>query len=261
MARRAIVLFVLVLSCGAFAQLDEEAASRLFDRLNHERSKAGVPGLQWDGKLAAAAAQHALEMANRKQLSHQFSGEPSPRQRIIATGLRTDASAENVGSAETFQEIHSGWMESAGHRHNLLNPTYNAVGIAVVRRGHTLYAAQDFVHRLVAYSDKEVETIVATQFIRARAQAGLGGIRLANAPDVHAAACGMARDGHMEASALVSKLSHVRAVFTFTTAEPQKLPDALARTAPAATSFAVGSCFGKTDRYPEGTNWVVVAFY
>jgi len=252
---------LLILCCGALAQQDDADARRLFDRANQVRSDSGVGELQWDDRLAAAAAQHAREMARRGELSHQFSGEPDLRRRIFATGLRSVASAENVGLAQTPDEIHSGWMRSAGHRQNLLNPVYNAVGIAVVRRGRTLYAVQDFARRVVSYSDQEVETIVATQFTRARSQAGLGDIKFVQAPDVHSAACGMARDGQMEASSLVSKLSHARGVFTFTTAEPQKLPDALARTAPDATSFAVGSCFGKSDRFPEGTNWVVVAFY
>ena len=258
--KRALVL--LLLCCGvALAQQDEAAARRLFDRANQARSAAGAGELRWDDKLAAAAARHAREMAGRNELSHQFPGEPDLRRRLLDTGLRSDASAENIGYARTPDEIHTGWMKSAGHRQNLLNPVYNAAGIAVVHSNGNLYAVQDLARRVASYSDQEVETIVATQLIGARSRAGLGDLRLVSAPEVHAAACGMARDGRMEASSLVSRLSHVRGVFTFTTAEPQKLPDDLARTAPDAASFAVGSCFGKTDRFPEGTNWVVVAFY
>lgn len=258
--RRTVVLFLLM-SGVALAQQDDAAARRLFDLANQARSDAGAGELQWDDRLAAAAAEHAREMARRGQLSHQFPGEQDLRRRLIATGLRSDASAENVGLASTAGEVHSGWMRSPGHRQNLLNPLYNAAGIAVIRRGRILYAVQDFARRVASYSDQEVEAIVATQFTRARSRAGLRDLKFVQASDVHAAACGMAHDGQMEASSLVSRLSRVRGVFTFTTAEPQRLPESLVRTASDATSFAVGSCFGKTDRFPEGTNWVVVAFY
>lgn len=146
------------------------------------------------------------------------------------------------------------------HRANILDPRYNASAIAVVRQGDSLWAVQEFARRVTDYSDKEVETIVGTQLTRVRAEAGLSGLTQTNAPEVRTAACDMAQRGQMQASTFVRRWTNVRSVFTFTTAEPQKLPKGLARTAPDARSFAVGSCFGKNAKYPEGTNWIVVAF-
>ena len=160
-----------------------------------------------------------------------------------------------------MDSLFHGWMRSPPHRANILDPKYNAGAIAVVRHGDSLWAVQDFARRVATYSNQEVETIVGTQLTRARAQAGLSDLKQATAPDVRAAACDMAQRGQMEASTLVRRLSNVRSVFTFTASEPQKLPQGLARTAPDASSFAVGSCFGKNAKFPEGTNWVVVAFY
>ncbi len=260
MVKRSIAL-LLLLSGAAFAQVDEAAGHQLFDRINQARSQAGVGELQWDDRLAAAALPHAQLMAQKQQLSHQFRGEPAVRQRIIATGLHSDASGENVALGPDVDNLFEGWMHSPPHRANILNPKYNASAIAVVRQGDSLWAVQEFARRVTDYSDKEVETIVGTQLTRARAEAGLSGLTQTSAPEVRAAACDMAQRGQMQASNLVRRWTNVRSVFTFTTAEPQKLPEGLARTAPDARSFAVGSCFGKTAKYPGGTNWIVVAFY
>ncbi len=253
--------FLLLLSCAAFAQVDDAAAHQLFDRINQARSQAGRGELRWDDKLAAAAAAHAQQMARKQQLSHQFPGEAPVRQRLIASGVRSDASGENVAFGPDVDNLFNGWMKSPPHRANILDPKYNASAIALVRRGDSLWAVQDFARKVASYSDKEVETIVGTQLTRARAQAGLGDLAQTSVPGVHAAACDMAHAGQMEAPALVRRLSDVQSVFTFTASEPQKLPSGLARTAPTARSFAVGSCFGKNAKFPEGTNWVVVAFY
>lgn len=261
MARRWLLLLLLLFAGAALAQLDQDAARQLFDRLNQERAREGVPELQWDDKLAAAAGQHALEMAAHKQLSHRFPGEPAARQRLIATGLRFSSSGENVAMAADVDSLHADWMLSPPHHANMLDPKYNAAGIAVFRRGNDLYAVQDFARRQPLMEDDEVETIVATQLTRARAQAGLPASNFVAVPEVHAAACQMARDGQLVAAALIRKLPQVRSVFAFNIFEPQKLPPDLVKTAPAAKAFAVGSCFGKTQQFPEGTNWVVVAFY
>ncbi len=256
-----LLVVSFLVSCTAFAQVDDAAAHQLFDRVNQARSQAGVGELRWDDKLAAAAAPHAQQMARQQQLSHQFPGEPPVRQRIISSGVRSNTSGENVAFGPDVDNLFNGWMNSPPHRANILEPKSNAGAIAVVRRGDSLWAVQDFAREVASYSDKEVETIVGTQLTRERAQAGLGDLKQANAPAVHAAACDMAQRGQMEASTLVRHLNDVQSVFTFTASEPQKLPAALVRTAPAARSFAVGSCFGKNAKFPEGTNWVVVAFY
>ncbi len=234
---------------------------QIFDRINQERSKAGLGELKWDDQIAAAAEQHASEMVRHGELSHQFPGEPDARHRIIATGVRVDASGENVAFGPDVENLVNGWMQSPGHRANILDPKYNATGIGVAVRGMELWAVQDFARRLPTYSNADVETIVATQLTRARADARLSDIQLVQAPDVRAAACDMAQKGDMEAGSLAHNLKRVRSVFTFTTSEPQRLPKNLVRVGAGAAAFSVGSCFAKTPKYPEGTNWVVVAFY
>ncbi len=68
----------------------------LFDAANRERAARGLPLLKWDEMLAGAAREHALRMAERNTISHQFPGEPDFSARIKRTGIRFLAAAENV---------------------------------------------------------------------------------------------------------------------------------------------------------------------
>ena len=127
---------------------DAEAARELFDRANHARARAGAPPLEMNLDLTRAARAHAVEMAARQQLSHQFPGEPSLLTRLTKnSGLHLDAAAENVAYASTVEQLHDVLMHSPPHRENLLNPAYNVGGFSVVRSGSLLYVSEEFAHR------------------------------------------------------------------------------------------------------------------
>jgi hypothetical protein len=88
--------------------------------------------------------QHAERMAQENAISHQFPGEPALESRAATAGARFSLVAENVAIAPTPQVLHTEWMNSPGHRANLLEPHENAVGIAVVQRNGELFAVEDF---------------------------------------------------------------------------------------------------------------------
>src|SRR5205823_5914393 len=106
----------------------------------------GLSELKWDDKLMQSARKHTERMKSAHSLSHQVDGEPVLLQRIAATGLRFNASAENVAYATNPDDLHPGWMHSEGHRKNILNPQYNSVGIGVMKAGDVYYATQNFAH-------------------------------------------------------------------------------------------------------------------
>ena len=115
------------------AQPQTASAERaLFDAANRERTAQGLPALRWDDALANAARNHALLMAQRNTLSHQFPGEAPLQDRGRLAGARYTEIAENVAEGPTADVIHSGWMHSPPHRANLLDPELTAIGIAVV---------------------------------------------------------------------------------------------------------------------------------
>jgi uncharacterized protein YkwD len=261
-----VILLLLALEAAGFAQdaVSESAAAEqaLFRMINRERAQDGVPELEWNQWLALAARKHAAEMARRRQLSHQFPGEPALLDRIAATSIRFDAVAENVALGPTAAGIQDDWMHSPGHRANILDRSYNAIGVAVVRRGDDLYAVTDFAHSVAALSASELEDAVANAINQARARKGLSPLARRRDPELRSYACEMARKNHLNADVLLGR-PNVSASLAFTDPDPANVGSRFRNLANITTSraFAVGACFARSDTYREGTNWVLVAFY
>jgi ribosomal protein L24E len=116
-------------------------ARDLFGRLNSERAARGLPPLQWDGALAGYAKAWSRDMA-----SNGF--RHSAIVHLLDDG-RLSYVGENIawarGAGVTSSTLHTMWMQSQGHRDNMLSPTYNAVGIGVFCAADgTVWATQDF---------------------------------------------------------------------------------------------------------------------
>jgi uncharacterized protein YkwD len=140
--------FIFLLTAAHAAQgalSNSSAEKRIFEELNTERISQGLNALQWDDHAAAAARAHAQLLAENGKLSHQFPGESSLPERLGATGVRFTVSAENVARTEFVEDAHPALMGSSGHRANILNTGYNAVGIGVVEEKGKIYVTQDFI--------------------------------------------------------------------------------------------------------------------
>src|SRR5262249_56132570 len=79
-----------------------------------------------------------------------LAGEERLEDRLSKSGVPFDAVAENVAYAGSAGEAHEQLMLSSGHRANILNPQYNAVGVGVVDRKGQLYITQAVAHRVAA---------------------------------------------------------------------------------------------------------------
>ena len=261
-----IVLLITLCAPAAWPQDrgSESAAAEqeLFRMINRDRTAAGLPELQWNEWLAQAAHKHAEEMASRDRLSHQFPGEAGLRDRIAATALRFSASGENVASGPTPSGINEEWMHSPGHRANILDPKYNAVGVAVARGIAGLYAVSDFAHALPALTANDVEGAVAIAINQVRARKKLPPLARQEDPELRRYACEMARKDSLNANSLLEWLG-VSASLAFTDPDPANFGSHFRNLANVTTSraFAVGACFARSATYPEGTNWVVEAIY
>jgi uncharacterized protein YkwD len=263
---RKLISVLLVCAAVGFAEgaSSESAAAEqeLFRMINHERAQAGVVELQWNEWLAQAARKHAEEMARRGQLSHQFPGEPGLRDRLAATSLRFNASAENVAFGPTPAGINDDWMHSPGHRANILDPAYNAIGVAVARHGDEFYAVTDFAHSVPSLSASELEDAVASAINQARKAHSLPALPRRLDPTLRQFACEMAKNDRLNTSALLGR-ANVSASLAFTDPDPANIGSRFRNVANVTTSkaFAVGACFARSNTYVEGTNWIVVAFY
>ncbi|MGA2048050.1 MAG: CAP domain-containing protein [Terracidiphilus sp.] len=136
-------------------------AEQLFALANQVRAARGLNPLQWDPALAAAALNHCARMAAEGQISHQYPGEPGLGDRAGQAGAHFSLLEENVADGEQPAQIHQAWMNSQGHRDNLLNPAVDRLGVAVVARGSRLYAVEDFARGVQVLTMEQVEARVS----------------------------------------------------------------------------------------------------
>jgi hypothetical protein len=155
-----VVLLFAWAAVPSYGQNASVAEQYLFQAANAERVQRGLPELRWDSALYRAARNHAQQMASRASISHQYPGEPELAERGKAAGAKFSVIAENVAEAPTAVRIHDAWMNSPGHRENLLDPRVDSVGISVLRRDGQLYAVQDFERTVAALSlDAQEQTV------------------------------------------------------------------------------------------------------
>ncbi len=107
---------------------------QVLDIVNSERGRAGLSPLRLHSQLTAAAQAHSNDMARHNFMSHTGSDGSSPFDRIKRHGYNFRQAAENVASGYSSpQDVMRGWMNSNGHRANILNPNYRDIGIGYAR--------------------------------------------------------------------------------------------------------------------------------
>jgi uncharacterized protein YkwD len=113
---------------------------------NNYRTANGCGALRIDTRLVAAARAHSTDMVTNNFFSHTGSNGSTFVQREVGAGYTTGASAENIAwGYRSPQEVVNGWINSAGHRANILNCGSVAVGVGVAYKADgTPYWTQDF---------------------------------------------------------------------------------------------------------------------
>jgi uncharacterized protein YkwD len=232
---------------------------QLFDLVNHARAKAGLNNLEWDDHLAEAARVHSKLLAENQDLSHQFEGEPPLQQRAGATGAHFSAVAENVAAAPAVDVAHESLMKSPGHRANILNLSYNAVGIAIVERGGELYVTQDFAHTLASYTEAQFSEAVVSAFNQARRSKGSPAIEAMPDARLRKAAC----SEDAGAQNILGTMTGATDLAIFTASEPEALPEHVRKAAADKTlhRMNIGVCFHGGGKTGFSRFWVVVAFF
>jgi uncharacterized protein YkwD len=107
--------------------------------LNAQRRAHGLQKLRANGRLRHAAAPYARLMVSRGFFSHDGPDGSTPQSRIQSThyldGARVWSIGENIawgtGSLATPRSIVRSWMNSPGHRANILNPGFRDIGIGI----------------------------------------------------------------------------------------------------------------------------------
>ncbi len=104
--------------------------NRVLELTNTERSKLGLSPLTLNTQLLNAAENHSQNMALQDFFSHTGKDGSSFTSRITTTGYKFSAAAENIAAgSSTPEQVVSSWMNSSGHRTNILNPNLKEIGI------------------------------------------------------------------------------------------------------------------------------------
>lgn len=97
---------------------------------NSERAEVGASQLTLDPKLTELAQAHARDMVQRSYFSHTNPDGQDPFDRLRAASVSYRAAAENIARGQsTPVGVMSSWMNSSGHRTNLLNTRYSRIGV------------------------------------------------------------------------------------------------------------------------------------
>lgn len=109
----------------------------ILDLVNAQRALNGIGPLAYHEQLTQAAQAHAANQFTRDcltQLSHTGTDGSDPGDRIARTGLSVRNWAENIACGQrTPEQVMTAWMNSSGHRRNILNSSLTHIGISVSR--------------------------------------------------------------------------------------------------------------------------------
>ena len=127
---------------------DAKLAQEVLALVNAERAKVGAPALTWDVKLAAAAQDYSVEMAKNGNFSHTGVNGSTFDKRLSAAGASFTAAGENIAKGQkTAATVMSFWMNSEGHKKNILSTNYTKMGVGVAYdKNGTPYWTQEFTN-------------------------------------------------------------------------------------------------------------------
>ncbi len=111
---------------------------------NKERKKQGLNGLQTDSELVEVAQTKAEDMANANYFSHTSPTYGSPFDMLQQFGVEYTTAAENIAAGQLSpEEVVTGWMNSPGHKKNILNKKITHIGVGYAKDG--AYWTQMFI--------------------------------------------------------------------------------------------------------------------
>jgi uncharacterized protein YkwD len=122
------------------------AEKQAFDLLNIDRAKYGLAPLKSNSQLMQLAGNYSQDMINRKFFAHNNPEGLSPFDRMQSAGISYRYAGENLAINRSISGAELAFMNSSGHRANILNPNYTEVGIGVrVGSNGSVYVTQEFI--------------------------------------------------------------------------------------------------------------------
>ena len=107
---------------------------QVLDLVNAERTKRGISALTLDSNLSSVATKKSQDMVNKNYFDHTSPTYGSPFDMMKQFGISYRTAGENIAKGQkTPQEVVTAWMNSEGHRKNILNPNFTNLGVGIAK--------------------------------------------------------------------------------------------------------------------------------
>lgn len=128
-----------------------QVESKIFEKVNAERAKAGLPKLSYNNTMQKYARIKSQDMGVRNYFDHE-----DPQGNLITAKMKADgvnymAWGENIAyiggvsdANALADQFMTNWMNSPGHRANILSSNFKSIGVGVYNSGNRVYATQEF---------------------------------------------------------------------------------------------------------------------
>lgn len=118
----------------------------MFNLVNKERTSRGIPALSVDPQLVKTARLKSQDMVDKNYFAHQSPTYGSPFDMMKKFGITYKSAGENLAANSSVAAAHTALMNSTGHRENILNTSYNYIGIGIVSSSqYGLMCTQQFI--------------------------------------------------------------------------------------------------------------------
>lgn len=108
--------------------------SKVIELVNVQRAKAGLQPIKANWQVARVARYKSQDMINKGYFSHTSPTYGSPFDMMQSFGIKFSAAGENIAMGQrTPEEVMSGWMNSPGHRANILSPSFTELGVGLAK--------------------------------------------------------------------------------------------------------------------------------
>lgn len=126
------------------SETDKGIENQVLSLVNSERSKQGKQALTLNWELSRVAKVKSQDMATNRYFSHQSPTYGSPFNMMQNFGIQYRTAGENIAYGQTTpDQVMRDWMNSSGHRANILSSSYTQLGVGYVSDGH--YWTQMFI--------------------------------------------------------------------------------------------------------------------
>lgn len=128
-----------------------EVEQAIYNKVNEERAKAGVPALSYNTTMEKYARIKSQDMGDKNYFSHTDPNGNYITTQMKADGVTYNAWGENIAyiggitdPTALANQFMRNWMNSEGHKKNILSTNFSSIGVGVYKIGDKVYATQEF---------------------------------------------------------------------------------------------------------------------